>query len=149
MRYYFLLIAIGLFISSGQAQVSNPVRWKKEIVSKGAGLFELLLSAHIEPGWHIYSKDSPEGGPVASSVDFVQNPLIIWQEPLQESGKMEIRDEPLFNVSVKQYSNHLVFTRKFKLRKRVNTSIAGSIRFMSCNDHECLPPTAESFKIEW
>ena len=34
-----------------------------------------------------------------------------------------------------------------KLKGKVKTTLNGFVEFMSCNDHECLPPSKEKFTI--
>ena len=143
-----MALIVSIFISTALlAQVENPVKWSftaKKIADK---TYEIHMTANIEPEWHVYSQTTPEGGPVKTSVDFVRNPLITLQGLVKELGKMEEHFEILFGVQVKQFSGKVDFVQKIVLKAKVKTSVSGAIKFMTCNDNECLPPSTQKFSI--
>lgn len=129
------------------AQVEDPVRWSFSSKKIGDKTYEIRLTALIEPGWHVYSQTTPDGGPVKTSIDFTKNPLVTLQGNIKEIGKMEQHFEKLFGVQVKQFSDKVDFVQKIILKAKVKTSINGTVEFMSCNDHECLPPVRQKFTL--
>ena len=60
-----------------QAQILEPVKWNFEEKNSGPDTKELIFSATIDPGWHLYNLRLPEGGPVPTSFVFeqVQGPV--------------------------------------------------------------------------
>src|SRR5207302_11289051 len=93
--------------------------------------YEIHLTATIEPGWHVYSQTTPEGGPVKTTIDFTKNPLVTFQADLKEIGKMDEHFEELFGVQVKQFSDKIDFVQKVVLKVNVKTSINGTVEFMT------------------
>jgi hypothetical protein len=65
----------------------------------------------------------------------------------KEIGKLEQHFEELFGVDVKQFSNQVDFVQLVELKATAKTSLNGSIRYMTCNDRECLPPRIQKFTI--
>ena len=147
MRKIFLLSVIVLISSLSFAQVKNPVKWTFSSKKIDATTYEVHISATLENGWHIYSQTTPDGGPVPTSIEFTKNPLLNLQGTATETGKLEQRHEELFGVDVKQYSNKVDFVQTVKIKSNVKTTLNGTIEFMTCNDHECLPPTKQQFSI--
>jgi thiol:disulfide interchange protein DsbD len=143
-----LMVLTGLFLTVfcfGQEQ--DPVTWNFTAKKVNATTYELRLSAKLEYGWHTYSQSTPAGGPVATEITFTKNPLVTLSGAVKETGKLEQHFEPLFGVDVKQYSNKVDFVQTITVKKGVKTAVKGSVEYMACNDHECLPPVNKSFTI--
>src|SRR6202012_1478653 len=70
MKKLLLLITV-LMVSAGAfAQIEAPVKWAyaaKRISPTEAVVF---LRATIDDGWHIYSSNQKDGGPIKTSFDF-------------------------------------------------------------------------------
>jgi DsbC/DsbD-like thiol-disulfide interchange protein len=144
------MVALFVFVSFSTisfSQVKTPVKWNFSSKKIGASTYELHLTATLDHGWHTYSQTTPDGGPIATSIAFTQNPLVLIQGQSKEVGKMEQRHEDLFGVDVKQFSNKVDFVQTVKLKGKVKTSLNGTVEYMTCNDHECLPPTKEKFSV--
>jgi thiol:disulfide interchange protein DsbD len=73
--------------------------------------------------------------------------LITLSGTVKEAGKLEQHFEPLFGVDVKQYSRLVDFVQTITVKPGVKTAVKGSVEYMVCNDHECLPPVNKSFTI--
>lgn len=144
MIFLVCIVAIPFLIT---AQVKEPVNWyftSKKIADK---TYEVHLTVSIQAGWHTYSPTTPDGGPVPTTVKFANNPLITVDGKLKEIGKLEKKNEPLFGVEVKQYSNKVDFVQIVKVKGVVSTSVKGTIEYMVCNDKQCLPPVTKDFLI--
>jgi hypothetical protein len=145
------LLAVGLsvlFLNVAFAQVKNPVKWSFSSKKIAAATYEVHLTATLENGWHLYSQTTPDGGPVPTSIAFTKNPLLNIEGTAKEVGKLEQHFEALFGVNVKQFSNRVDFVQTIKLKASVKTTLNGTIEFMTCNDHECLPPSTQKFSLE-
>ncbi|HWJ30617.1 MAG TPA: protein-disulfide reductase DsbD domain-containing protein [Flavisolibacter sp.] len=144
------ILTLGLslvILNLASAQVKDPIHWAFTAKKVNATTYEVHITANIESGWHLYSQTTPDGGPVPTSIEFVKNPLLTLDGPAKEVGKMEQRHEELFGVDVKQFSNKVDFIQIVKLKGKAKTSLNGSVEFMTCNDHECLPPKTQKFSI--
>ena len=145
----WMLLGLGLVaFSLVNGQVRNPVEWSFSAKKINATTYEIHMTAQIENGWHTYSQTTPEGGPVPTSISFVKNPLVSLSGPAKEVGKLEKHHEKIFGVIVKQFSDRVDFVQTVTLKSAAKTAIKGSVEYMVCNDHECLPPSTENFSIE-
>lgn len=129
------------------AQIKAPVQWSFSSKKIDGATYEVYLTAKIEEDWHIYSQSTPEGGPVPTSISFSKNPLATPIGTIKEIGKLEKHFEQLFGVEVKQFSDKVEFVQRIAVKPGIKTAITGTVTFMVCNDHECLPPTKREFTI--
>lgn len=136
-----------LLMYTASAQIKEPISWSFTANKVNDVTYELHLTASVDRGWHIYSQTTPDGGPVATKIEFAKNPLATLNGAAKEEGKLEQKHEALFGVDVKQFSNKIDFVQVVKLKAKVKTNITGTVKFMSCNDHECLPPKTQKFSI--
>jgi DsbC/DsbD-like thiol-disulfide interchange protein len=51
-------------------------------------------------------------------------------------------------VDVKYYSNKVDFVQTVKVRGNAKTTLSGTVTFMVCNDHECLPPIDKPISVK-
>lgn len=149
MKALILLLVAGIAVPAAplHAQVQNPVHWTFTAKKVSTTVFEIHLTGIIDAGWHTYSQTTPDGGPVPTAIHFSTNPLVALDGNAAEVGKLDQHFEKLFGVDVKQFSNKVDFVQRITLKRPVKTNISGSIDFMVCNDHECLPPSNQAFSI--
>lgn len=145
MKKVILIVILMIAATSMFAQIQNPVKWSFTSKKISAGKYEIHLTATIDNGWHIYSQTTPDGGPVATAITFNKNPLVTIDGAAKEVGKLEQRNEPLFGVEVKQFSNKVDFIQTVTVKANVKTNTTGTIKFMVCNNKQCLPPKTIEF----
>ena len=136
--FFFILLA-GFF---AQAQIYEPVKWETEVNKISETEIELISIASIESGWHLYSQDVPENGPIPTSFSYDLKDLEanIIGETIEEEGN-EI-DDPVFEMRIKYFEDQARFVQKISLEKPVG-SINASVEYMVCDDARCLPPTED------
>ena len=61
MKKVFSLLAL-LVVFFGTAQIVEPVKWSAKVVKLSESEFNLITTATIEEGWHLYSQFTPDGG---------------------------------------------------------------------------------------
>jgi thiol:disulfide interchange protein len=146
---YALAISFLLFISTAVTLAQDPTKWSLESDSKAKAVttgtkVSAKLTAEIEPGWHLYALDQPDGGPIATTMKIAEGkPFelknIASQTPISEPDPLFIVDgKPL---ETRYYKDRATFT--LALVAKTDTSgdeIAIDVRFQLCNDTFCLPP---------
>jgi DsbC/DsbD-like thiol-disulfide interchange protein len=142
-----LILVIGSFISiSAFAQIEAPVKWSygaKKISSTAA---VVLLKATIQDGWHIYSQNMKEGGPIRTS--FIFSPSKEYSLIGSPSEPMPVtKFEKSFNMNVSYFEKSVVFQQKIKLKTPNASVVKGKLEYMTCNDKKCLPPEDIDFSI--
>jgi DsbC/DsbD-like thiol-disulfide interchange protein len=142
-----LLAGIALLgTSQAHAQILTPVHWSYAAKRTSPTEAVVLLKATIDAGWHIYSQNVTDGGPVKTTFTF--NPSKAYTlvgktaEPTPST-----RMEKTFNMNVSYFEKSVVFQQKVKLAGKGPTTLAGKLKFMVCNDEKCLPPSEIMFSI--
>lgn len=143
MKKIFFTLISALIIQASFGQVLNPVSFTYTTVSKGNNQYEVHIKTAVDPKWHIYSVNNPEGGALATDMVF-KNAVKIGK--VKEIGKVKTIFEKEFNVNQKFYEDRVDFVQLVKLLPG-NKKISGSIEYMACNDRQCLPPKKTSFEI--
>lgn len=139
------LFLITLFVSKA---FSDPISWKFSIDDKGNGEIELVASASIQPGWHMYDVTIPEGGPNPTTLilDVVQGATKVGSFKAVNS-KLHKAFDDLFGMEVGSYSNSATFVQRFKVTDKAKFKLEGDVRAQACNDETCTPPIPVSFKF--
>jgi len=138
-----LLILIPFFASP---QVLTPIKWSFKTEQKNPGEATLLLIATAEKGWHIYSQDIPEGGPVPTTFSFEKSPdfeltgKVLEQKPVEEN-------DPYFNMTLKYFADRAVFRQKIRILATKDFVVKGVVNFMCCDDKQCLAPEDVEFEF--
>ena len=56
-----------LFAVAVQAQIQDPVKFNSELKILAADEAEVVFTAAIDKGWHVYSTDLGDGGPISAT----------------------------------------------------------------------------------
>ena len=128
------------------AQSNKEVTWTYSAKKIADKTYEIHMTANIGAGWHMYSQNTGEG-PVPTTFKFNKNPLVAFNNAPKEVGKMIKKYEDAFKSQVRYYENTVDFVQMVKVKSNAKTAVAGSVEFMVCNDHECLPPADVDFKV--
>ncbi|WP_207532352.1 protein-disulfide reductase DsbD N-terminal domain-containing protein [Desertivirga arenae] len=141
-----LVVAVLLFLTTfASAQIVNPVKWSyaAKKISKTEAV--VLFKATIDNGWHLYSQNIPDGGPVATKFEFSPSKAYTVTGKTSEP-KPVTKFEKVFNMNVSYFEKSVVFQQKVKLAAN-QAVVKGKLEFMVCNDHQCLPPDEVDFSI--
>lgn len=131
------------------AQIVTPVKWETEIkVDENSKQGNILLTATIDDGWHLYSTDLPAGGPVATSVEWKSLKGVKLQGALTPSAKPIEQYDPNFDMNLKWWTGKVTLNQRFTVTDN-NYDINGVITYMSCNDKTCNAPAKEPFSFKW
>lgn len=134
-----ILTALGSF-----AQIVEPVKWSFDQKKISDTEFELKFTANIDKGWHLYSTDIPEGGPIKTTFNFeTLNGVELVGENTPDTELIEMFDKQ-FQMDLGYFENHVTFTQKVKLTG-ASGEVSGYVEYMSCDDEQCTPPTESEF----
>lgn len=129
-----------LFVSLCSAQILEPVKWTTSVEKISDTEYKLTAKATIDSGWHMYSQNVPENGPVATSFIFDDQggAFKIIGNTVEEEGHTAL--DPVFKKTIKYFENTAVFEQKIEV-SGTKTSLTAIVEFMACDDTKCLPPT--------
>jgi hypothetical protein len=146
-KFFFFVLAI-FTLASASAQGLNPVSWSFSSKKLSDRVYEIQMTATMQPGWHVYSQSQPDDAIAQpTNFSFVKHPLLDFDGKVKEMGKMEKYKDETLGVSAHQYSEKVTFVQKVKLRGKAKTAVNGKLEFQTCNDEKCLPPKTVNFSI--
>ena len=141
-----LLSIIGLLLAtlSLQAQILDPVSFKTEFNKVSDDVTEIVFTAKIDPGWHIYSTDLGDGGPISASFNIDKITGAHVDGKLLPVGNEQAVYDKLFGMDVRYFEKEAKFVQRIRLEGGTYR-IEGYLEYAACNDQNCLPPSEESF----
>ena len=141
----FLLFISILGVLTSTAQIINPVSWEKSLKMTGETSGEVVFTATIEDGWHMYGLNLPkDSGVVPTSVEWTTlNGVELVGELTPSRQPIEKVDE-VFNMALNWWENDITLTQKFNITDK-SYKIAGDIHYMVCSHESCQRPTTEPF----
>jgi thiol:disulfide interchange protein DsbD len=139
MKKTILLVAL-LCTFYVQAQILEPVKWETSVEKISDTEYNLIATATIDKGWHLYSQIVPKNGPIPTTFAFEGNENYMKKGNTQEDEGVEVFDK-VFNMNIKYFSNKAVFKQRIKATTANSFTVTGTVEFMACDDNSCLPPT--------
>lgn len=135
-----------LFAVAVQAQIQDPVKFNSELKILAADEAEVVFTAAIDKGWHVYSTDLGDGGPISATfnVEKIFGAEVVGK--LKPVGKEISTFDKLFEMKVRYFENTAQFVQKLKLTGGAY-QLEGYLEYGACNDENCLPPTQVLFKF--
>ena len=142
-----ITIAIALIMMSSalKAQILTPVKWSYAAKKTGKNEAVVFIKATIDDGWHIYSQTVKDGGPVKTSFTFSPSTAFTLVGNTIEPTPIT-RNEKVFKMDVSYFEKSVIFQQKIHLNSGQAT-VKGTLEYMTCNDHQCLPPDDIDFSI--
>ena len=146
MKKSIFSILLLLFAVVVQAQIQEPVKFKSELKTLQAGEAEVVFTGTIDKGWHVYSTDLSDGGPISATfnVESISGAELVGK--LKPVGKEVAAFDKLFEMKVRYFENTAQFVQKLKLTGG-EYKVEGFLEYGAGNDENCLPPTQVPFKF--
>ena len=135
-----------LFTVAVRAQIQDPVKFKSELKTVAADEAEVVFTAAIDKGWHVYSTDLGDGGPISATFNVEKISGAEVAGKLKPVGKEISTFDKLFEMKVRYFENTAQFVQKLKLTGGAY-QLEGYLEYGACNDENCLPPTQVPFQF--
>ncbi len=151
MKKYILLFSLIIaFTTSITAQIHDPVKWDTSVDKVSDNEFDLVITANIGEGWHLYSQHIPEAPirPIPTSFKFKEEKkdFELIGKTIEGEGH-EIFD-PVFEMDIKYFEDKAIFKQRIKVLTEHKITVNGTLEFMVCDDTNCLPPTEVDISFE-
>lgn len=139
-----LLLGMGL-----NAQViRDAVTWSRSVEDKSPTEKVLVFTATVKDPWHLYGTELPKGGPTPTHllVDKIEGAELVggltsMQKPIEKY-------DPNFEMTLRFFSGKVTFRQKIRITDPKKFAFVGAIRYMACNDEQCLPPANWEFTVQ-
>ena len=135
--------------SSLSAQIiRDAVSWSHSIEDKSPTEKVLVLTAVIKGDWHLYSTELPAGGPTPTHLiaDKLTGAELVGK--LTPNQKPIEKFDPNFEMTLRFFGGKVSFRQQIRITDPKKFAFEGAVRYMVCNDQQCLPPTNWEFKIQ-
>jgi hypothetical protein len=140
-KFNYLIIFFNPFISFGQ---NDPVKWEARY---GERKDEIIVTANIEKGWHIYSQNiNPEVGPISTSLSFSGgNNFELIGNPVEEGASEEY--DKMFEAKVSSFENRAVFRQELKRNTPLKFQAPVKAEYTACNASQCFPAKTIELRV--
>ena len=123
------------------------VQWQAEVSDRNEKLVSIQITAEIEPGWHLYSAQTPKNaGPIPVGFEVQKNRFVKIKEPFVEKTKAIKKFDANFDSDVYIFEDK--FKGEFKVKSKNDTILNMTVTYMICNEVMCLPPVDETLSIK-
>lgn len=141
MRNFFLsFLLVTLTWTTVSAQVLEPVKWSTSVEKISDTEYDLISKATIDRGWHLYSQDVPEDGPIPTTFTYDTGAdAELMGNTVEEEGRTV--NDPVFNMRIKFFDDAAEFRQRITLINKELSIVKGEVEFMVCDDMRCLPPS--------
>ena len=129
------------------AQFNNPVHCKTELKELKGGEAELVFSATIDDGWHVYSTGLGNDGPISATFNAVKMDGVQTIGKLQARGRELKQFDKLFDMELRYFEKSVTFVQKIKFTKPTY-DIDCYVEYGACNDQACMPPSEAELKAK-
>ncbi|MDE6436960.1 MAG: protein-disulfide reductase DsbD N-terminal domain-containing protein [Muribaculaceae bacterium] len=127
------------------AQMPRAVSWSASV--ERADTCTATFRAVLEPGWHLYALELPEGGPRPTEIDLSGSRGVTFTaNPAADRPATQVDDE-MFGMTLAWWDGTATFTVPFVVSEPDDACIEARISYMVCNGESCLPPRTEIFSL--
>ena len=138
---------VALFALIAQGQMVDPVHFTSKLKMLKDGEAEIVFSATIDNGWHVYSTDMGNDGPISATFNVVKLEGAEKVGKLKPRGNVIKQYDKMFGMELRFFEKKAEFVQRIRFTKAKYT-IDCYLEFGACNDEMCLPPTEVAFKKE-
>ncbi len=146
MKKFISFLLLSFVVYALQAQIKDPVKFKTELNTLSDTEAEIVFTATIDQGWHVYSTELGDGGPISATFNVDKKSGLELAGKLKPVGKEVATFDKLFEMKVRYFENTAKFIQKVKLTGGAY-EIEGYLEYGACDDESCLPPTEVPFKF--
>ncbi|MDE5761857.1 MAG: thiol:disulfide interchange protein, partial [Bacteroides sp.] len=116
-----------------RAQIQEPVKFKSELKTLADNEAEVVFIATIDKGWHVYSTDLGDGGPISATfnVEKITGAEVVGK--LKPVGKEISSFVKLFEMQVRYFEHTAQYVQKLKLTGDAY-QVEGYLEYGACND---------------
>ena len=149
--FFFLVLP---FSSNSQifgeqtSEILDPVAWEATVEQQNDSVYQILFTATLEPGWHLYSQEeADEGGPLPTEFTFdtSSGDFELIGETKEPDGVALF--DPVFGMDIKYFEDEVTFTQAVKVKPGKTPEVNAEVFFMVCDEEQCLAPETVPFSV--
>ena len=138
-----LLILWGLTLAAN-AQMVDPVKFSSKLEMLKGDEAQIVFSAKIDAGWHVYSTNLGNDGPISATFTATKLEGAKLVGKLTPRGNEVSKFDNMFGMKLRYFEGTATFIQKIKFVKP-EYEISGYLEYGACNDETCMPPSEVEF----
>ena len=146
MKKLLITLLLTMTVTAAFSQINNPVHFKTELKALKGGEAELVFTATIDNGWHVYSTGLGNSGPISATFNAVKMEGALTVGQLQARGHEIKQFDKLFDMELRYFEKAVTFVQKIKFTKPTY-DIDCYVEYGACNDVACMPPSEAELKV--
>ena len=123
----------------------DPVHFTSQLKMLDNGEAEIIFNATVDPGWHVYSTDLGNDGPVSATFNAVKMDGVETVGKLKPRGNVTKQFDKMFDMELRFFEHKATFVQKIRFTKPQYT-IDCYLEYGACNDEMCMPPSQVELK---
>ena len=145
MKRMVMSLLMGLIVLAAQGQMVNPVHFSSQLKMLKGNEGEIVFSATIDDGWHVYSTDMGNDGPISATFNVEKMEGVETVGKLQPRGQVTKQYDKMFGMELRFFEKKAQFVQKVRFTQS-HYLIDCYLEYGACNDEMCMPPTEVAFK---
>ena len=143
-RIVISLLAV-IFSISIRGQMMDPVHFTSQLKMLEGDEAEIIFSATVDPGWHVYSTDMGNDGPISATFNAVKMDGVETVGKLKPRGNVVKQFDKMFDMELRFFERKATFVQKIRFT-RPQYTIDCFLEYGACNDEMCMPPSQVELK---
>ncbi|NOX85326.1 MAG: DUF255 domain-containing protein [Chlorobi bacterium] len=139
--FEFNLVPAGAETASSKPQqkILQPVKWDITAKKTGDRTVDIFFTAHIDKGYHLYSLNVPEDGPLPTEFSFQKSDDYKLVGNVAEVTPFIEEYDDVFKMDIKYFVDEATFRQTIRLTSEKDViPVVGEIAYMVCNDVGCV-----------
>ena len=145
MNKFLTIFLSVLFTVAAHAQIMDPVHFSSELQMLSGDEAEIVFTATIDDGWHVYSTDLGHDGPISATFNKVKMEGAETVGKLQPRGNEIKQFDKMFDMELRFFEKKAAFVQKIRFTEP-EYDIDCYLEYGTCNDKMCMPPSEVSLK---
>ena len=132
-----------VFMFSAQSQ-ENTITWETSVIKNSDTEYTLVFKGILKDGWHLYSQNLPEDGPLPTTFTFEKNNESFELVGTTTESETHTVYEEIFEMETSYFEKEAIFNQKIKLLNPDTESIVVVASYQTCDDEACTFEPGES-----
>lgn len=150
-KIFVLLVALFVVQLTFSQEFLEPIKWEASIEKESGNVYNILITATIDKGWHTYSqKQFGEEfvGPLPT--EFTYNASETTYKLLGATQEPEIQPvyDAVFEMEVVYFSDKVTFIQPIEVINPEGLIITAEVYYSVCDDEKCLAPDTKTFELD-
>lgn len=138
MKRFLVLLLTFFTISLSFSQIIEPVKWDVKVNPLEDDLYDLVFTAKIDSGWHLYSQiEAGDGdGPLPTEFYYEEEGFELIGKTSEPSAEPHF--DEVFKMDIIYFDDQAEFVQKIKVTDSTLKFINVEVSYMSCDDEKCI-----------